>query len=108
MQRLFAATVVLAGLALADGALAQNAGPPANPNAGTPAVANHYANNPGAPAAGSNSFTQAQARSRIEKAGYSNVSRLVKDKNGIWRGTATKEGATVSVALDYQGNIVSR
>ena len=40
----------------------------------------------GAPAAGANSFTEAQAKSRIEKAGYSNVSDLIKDKDGIWKG----------------------
>ena len=73
-----------------------------------PAVANPNANNPGAPAAGANSFTQAQAKPHIEKAGYSNVSGLIKDKDGIWRGKASKGGATVDVALDYQGNVVAR
>jgi hypothetical protein len=46
------------GSALADGAFAQNAAPAANPNASTPAIANPNTNNPGAPAAGSNSFTE--------------------------------------------------
>src|SRR6266849_236231 len=104
MKRLLSTAVisVLTGTALAEGAFAQNAGPP-NPNASTPAVANPNANNPGAPAAGANSFTKAQAKSRIEAAGYSNVSGLIKDKDGIWRGKASKEGGTVGVALDYQG-----
>jgi hypothetical protein len=111
MKQLFAAAVVasLAGISLAGGALAQNMAPPAaNHHASTPAIASPNVNNPGAPAAGANSFTRAQARSRIEKAGYSNISGLVKDKNGIWRGTATKGGQNVSVALDYQGNVVGR
>ena len=103
-----AVITVLMGAAVVGGALAQTAAPPANPNASTPAVASPKANNPGAPAAGANSFTEAQAKSRIEGAGYSNVSGLIKDKDGIWRGKASKGGATVDVALDYQGNVVAR
>ena len=33
---------------------------------------------------------------------------LIKGKDGIWRGKASKGGATVDVALDYQGNVVAR
>ncbi|HEX3500377.1 MAG TPA: hypothetical protein VHT04_13740 [Stellaceae bacterium] len=61
-----------------------------------------------APVAGANSFTEAEARSRLEAHGYSNVSGLQKDAQSIWRGTATKNGRTVGVTLDYQGNIVSQ
>ena len=105
-----AAIAVLAGAtALGPNAIAQSTAPAANPHPSTPAIAKPNANNPGAPAAGSNSFTETQAKSRIEAAGYSNVSGLVKDKDGIWRGTATKGSTTgVAVALDYQGNVVSR
>ena len=121
MNRLLATAIitVLAGAtALGHDAVAQNTAPAANPHPSTPAIANPNANNPGAPAAGSNSFTETQAKSRIEAAGYSNVSRLVKDKDGIWRGKASKATATagsttvgsttVDVALDYQGNVLSR
>jgi opacity protein-like surface antigen len=109
MKRLLATAVitVLTGGAVA-GALAQTAAPPANSNPSTPAVANPNANNPGAPAAGANSFTEGQAKSRIEGAGYSNISGLVKDKDGIWRGKASKAGKTVDVGLDYQGNVVAK
>jgi hypothetical protein len=109
-NRLLAAAVVvvLAGTTGLGAAFAQTASPPANPNPSTPAVANTRANNPGAPAAGANSFTEAQARSRIEGAGYSNVSGLTKDQDGIWRGKASKGGATLGVALDYQGNVVAK
>src|SRR5580693_1735647 len=107
MKRLLA-TAVITVLIGAGGALAQTAAPSANPNARTPAVASPNANNPGAPAAGANSFTEAQAKSRIEKAGYSNVSGLSKDKDGIWRGLASKGGTNVNVALDYQGNVVTK
>src|ERR1700674_1077241 len=109
MKRRLATTAVitvLMGAAVVGGALAQTAVPPANPSASTPAVASPKANNPGAPAAGANSFTEAQAKFRIEGAGYSNVSGLIKAKDGIWRGKASKGGATVDVALDYQGNVV--
>jgi hypothetical protein len=58
-----------------------------------------------APAAGANSFTQEQARERIEAAGYTNVTGLVQDPNGVWRGNATIAGQTQAVILDYQGNI---
>jgi hypothetical protein len=47
----------------------------------------------------------AQAQSRIEAAGYSDVSGLAKDKDGVWRGTASKGGASSDVSLDYQGNV---
>lgn len=61
---------------------------------------------PGAPVAGANSFTESQAKARIEANGYTNVTALKKDDQSIWRGTATKGGKQVSVALDYQGNVV--
>ena len=102
-----AAVAVFAGV-LAQGAVAQNTRPPANPDASTPAIASPNSNNPGAPAAGANSFTEGQAKSRIEAAGYSNVSGLIKDKDGVWRGKASKAGRSVDVALDYQGNVVTK
>jgi putative membrane protein len=61
-----------------------------------------------APAAGANSFTESQARSRIESAGYSRVTNLKKDDQGIWRGTATRDGKQVPVALDFRGNVVTK
>jgi opacity protein-like surface antigen len=75
MKRFFAAAViaVLAGAVVAGGAFAQTAAPSANPNASTPAVSSPNANNPGAPAAGAKRFSEAQAKSRSERAGYSNV-----------------------------------
>jgi hypothetical protein len=57
------------------------------------------------PEPGANSFTEAQAKSRLEGAGYSNVSALRKDDQGIWRGTAMKDGKRVNVAVDFKGNI---
>ncbi|MBV1800441.1 hypothetical protein [Siccirubricoccus sp. G192] len=62
---------------------------------------------PDAPVAGANSFTEGQARSRIEGAGYSNVGELRKDDQGVWRGRASRNGTAADVALDYQGHVVS-
>ena len=54
---------------------------------------------------GANSFTSGQAKSRIESAGFQQVSDLTKDDQGIWRGTATKDGKQMKVGFDYKGNI---
>ena len=63
---------------------------------------------PAAPVSGANSFTEGQARSHIEDKGFTNVQGLKKDDKGVWRGTAMKNGASVAVALDYQGNVVGQ
>jgi hypothetical protein len=94
-------------------ALAQNVVPPPTPPASQPAqqgpqnapIKNVNENNASAPVAGANSFTEAQAKKQIEAKGYTNVSALVKDKDGIWRGTAVKDGKTARISVDYQGNV---
>ena len=59
-----------------------------------------------APVKGRNSYTEGEAKSRIEKLGFVNVSDLKKDDNGVWRGRAMKDGRQVEVSLDFQGNVV--
>ena len=59
-----------------------------------------------APLPGANSFTEGQAKSRLEANGYSNISALTKDDNGVWKGKATHAGTQVNVSVDYRGNIV--
>jgi hypothetical protein len=110
MKRYMAATAtaIFAVTTYAAAALAQSGPPPANPNAHTPAIASPSTTNADAPAAGANSFTEAQAKSRIEAAGFSNVSALMKDKDGLWRGKASRGGTTSDVALDFQGNVVTK
>ena len=54
---------------------------------------------------GANSFTGGQAKSRLEGAGFNEVSDLTKDDQGIWRGTAMRDGKKVQVGFDYKGNI---
>lgn len=61
-----------------------------------------------APVPGANSFTEGQARSRIEDRGFADVTELRKDEQGIWRAKAKKDGRSVNVSLDYQGNIVDQ
>jgi putative membrane protein len=74
----------------------------------TPAVKSPSANNPAAPVPGANSFTERQAKSKIESQGYTNVSGLKKDDNGIWTGSASKGGNKVNVRLDFQGNVTTK
>ena len=57
------------------------------------------------PAHGANSFSQAQARDRFANRGFQDVSNMKLDQDGVWRGTATKDGQQIDVWLDYKGNI---
>ena len=59
----------------------------------------------GLPSQTGTAFTTDQAKSQIEAAGYSGVSGLRKDAKGIWRGSAVKDGSTVTVTLDAEGKI---
>jgi putative membrane protein len=74
---------------------------------GNPAVKETHQENAGPAAKGANSFTEGQARGHIENSGYTNVTALTKDENGVWHGTAMKGGKTVAVSLDFKGNVVT-
>ena len=78
---------------------------PAQSGPQNPAVKSMHDNNSSMPVAGANSFTMDQAKNAIQARGYTNVANLKKDKNGVWRGTATKGGQAVPVSVDYQGNV---
>ena len=104
MKMMIFAAALLGASALT--AVAQTSATP-SADANTPAVATPNTKNPAAPVAGSNSFTEAQAKERIEKAGYGGVTALKLDDKGLWQSNATKDGKSVSVTLDYQGNIVA-
>ena len=113
-------TVLIAGPAFAQD------NPPASPGTNSPTGSSNNAVNPpgNAPSntttgtvdlvdpsaleKGANSFTEGQAKSRIEGAGFTNVSDLKKDDQGIWRGKATRGGKSVSVGFDYKGNIAAK
>lgn len=79
--------------------------PPADGNEAINADANRT--DAGA-SAGSNSFTEAQARGHLENAGYTDVSALTKTPDGLWTGKAKKGGKTESVAVDFKGAITTR
>jgi TolA-binding protein len=67
MQRAFV-SVLMAALMMAGAASAQN--PPAQPGPNNKATNSSDQNNSDKPVAGRNSFTEGQAKSKIEEAGY--------------------------------------
>lgn len=78
---------------------------PAQSGPQNPAVKAVHENNSSMPVAGANSFTMSEAKSQIEAKGYTHVAGLKKNKDGVWRGRATKDGASGKVSVDYQGNV---
>jgi hypothetical protein len=110
MKRIALAATAASMFALS--AIAQttpSATPPANTGPGNSAVnAPNAPARPGAPVAGANSFTESQAKSRIEDKGFSTVTNLKKDDAGVWRATATKDGKQHNVSVDFQGNVVAQ
>ena len=106
MKRVMTGAVLTAAPLLASMAMADTMKPQADRNPTMPAIAtDESAAAQVAPAAGSNSFTMAQATTKLQEQGYSRISGLKNDKDGIWRGTATKAGVKQNVAVDYQGNV---
>jgi hypothetical protein len=100
--------LIIAVAALCTAATATLAQTTPSAEGDTPAVATPNTQNPAAPVEGANSFTEAQAKARIEEAGYTEVSGLKLDDKGVWQATAMKDGKSVSVALDYQGNVTAQ
>lgn len=114
MRRSSVGLALLGALAAATGASAQTqtqpgTAPPAVSGSG--AVRSDAGRSPlveaSALEAGANSFTEGQARSRFEDAGFTAVQDLRKDDAGFWRGRATRGGAMMDVALDFRGRIAS-
>jgi hypothetical protein len=106
MRNSLAIAAVLAFVA--SGAIAQTQNPPAKDGPQNSAINTESSSNRqvNAPVAGANSFTEGEAKSRIEKMGFGNVSDLTKDDNGVWRGRAMKGSQMVDVSVDYQGNVI--
>jgi hypothetical protein len=122
---------LLGGLAAGLGTLPPAWAQPASPQGGAPAAAPSPATREGAaPAAregaageraerrsaivepsalepGANSFTEGQARARLEEAGFTNLQELNLDNQGFWRARANQGGSTTDVALDFRGRIAS-
>lgn len=98
--------IVLTAAALnlmASMAFAQNM--PAQSGPQNPAVKGMHDNNSAMPVSGASSFTMSEAKSQIEAKGYTHVAKLKKDKSGVWRGVAMKDGASGPISADYQGNV---
>lgn len=58
--------------------------------------------------AGSNSFTEGQAKGHLENAGYTEVTGLAKTPDGMWTGSAKKGGKTMTVSVDFKGAISAK
>ena len=100
-------TLLIVATSLAISSSATLAQKPANPDANTPAISTPNTTNPNAPVEGANSFTEGQARSRIEARGFTGITNLTKDDKGVWRGRAMRNGKQINVSLDFQGNVVT-
>ncbi len=96
------------GVISAGAAVAQTATTNQSPTPSAVTTGDAASKTSAAPVAGANSFTESEARSRIEAHGYTGVTGLMKDDQSIWRGKAMKDGQPVNVALDFQGNIVTQ
>jgi len=113
-MRLILATVTAA--ILGTSALAQSPATPSPADSGALGTANPAATikpksgpeSTGSVEPGANSFTEAQARSRLEAQGFQDVKDLRKDDQGIWRGTAMRNGQGIGVALDFRGTVTAR
>lgn len=81
-----------------EGPAVSSAESPTNPAIDTEDTSEKAALTPGA-----NSFTEGQAREAIEKQGYAVSGPLTQDEQGIWKGQATRAGATTTVSVDYKG-----
>jgi hypothetical protein len=55
-----------------------------------------------------NPFTMEDARKHLMQQGYTNVSELMKDAQGKWVGSATKDGKTVPVAVDVNTGVTTK
>lgn len=100
-----AATMATGSQALAQGAQKPTASDhaPANPAIKSPDKITW-----GQLGKGRNSFTEGEARMRLEKAGYTRVDQLKLDTDGLWQARAQLDGQPVRVALDYKGNVAHR
>jgi hypothetical protein len=103
MKRIIMAVAAL-GLAT-TGAAAQSSGQSGSHN---PVVKDGTAHHVAAPAKGHSSFTESQAKGRLAKAGYTDITDLKGTENGAWQGMAMKNGKKVTVTLDYKGNVTAR
>ena len=122
-MRALLAAVALSASFLTGSAMAQTTAPASSGTDSTTGSSNNAVNPTGnknssvnasgtidvvAPSAlekGANSFTEGQARTRIESAGFTSVTGLQKDDSGVWRAKAMRDGKSMDVGFDYKGTI---
>jgi hypothetical protein len=83
-----------------EGPVVSTSETPRNPAVDTTPTTGDTGQTPGA-----SSFTEGQARKAIETAGFTNVGPLTQNEQGLWQGTAKKDGAQVKVSVDYKGAV---
>ena len=99
MIAIAAIATLTAGTALAQYGAKQPASPPA-----TQTQTQTKPATPTTPSAAA--MTETQAKARIESQGFTNVSELKKDAQGMWSAKAMKDGKSVQVSLDARGQII--
>jgi hypothetical protein len=104
-MRLFLKSLVAASLLMSVAYAQTSALTPSQDGPQNPAVKGVHENNSSIPVAGANSFTKSEAKAHIVAKGYTHVTGLKKGKDGVWRGTASKDGVAGPISLDYQGNV---
>jgi hypothetical protein len=82
--------------------------PPPQPEAPNNAINATGQNNSDKPLKGANSFTEDQAKRRIQDAGYEGVSEMKKGDDGVWRGKAMRGRSRFEASVDYEGNVSAR
>ena len=90
---------VVAGAALLLAACGQQVDEQAADNTNGPAVAASTEGNQAV------DMTPTQDAASLAAAGYMVSGPLTQDANGVWMGTATREGAEAMVGIDYKGAI---
>lgn len=105
MNRILTIALLGAASLAATSGMAEGMKPKADHNPNMPAVVTDETAAQLSPAAGRNSFTMTQATTKLQEQGFSQISGLKADKDGIWRGTAMRNGMKQNVAVDYQGNV---
>jgi len=63
---------------------------------------------PTAPHAGPSSFTADDAKAKFEERGFSEITELKKNDDGVWLCKAQRDGDSFEVALDFEGNVFFR
>ncbi|MDT6942372.1 hypothetical protein RI570_20105 [Brucella pseudogrignonensis] len=75
------------------------------PNTDVPGATNTPTHDDKTPDAGQNSITEAQATELFGKAGYTELTGLKLNDQGLWEASAMKDGKTVMLSLDAEGKI---